>query len=409
MQFINQLNLFSDRDHLKMALFRLSFLCICFSNIFLGFAQTTTYSSNPSLKKIKDIVIYKDSLFYAAFPSVVKTKKNDFLLAFRRAPERRLMGESHTSHVDPNSYLVQLRSKDGLNWSKSPELMYAHAFGGSQDPCLLVLRNGQLLCASYGWSFLREEGLKNLKKTHFQANDGTFLGGYLLHSKDHGKSWQGPTYPVQVPDEVNHDMYGKKVLAYNRGALVEGKNGRLYWVVAATDDQVTKKTSNYLLVSDDKGITWSYLSTVAKDTNISFNETSVYETPKGDLVAFMRTAGYEDQACIARSTDGGKSFSWKSMGFKGHPIQALKLPDDRVMITYGYRHKPYGIRARILNPECTDFETSPEFIIRDDAGSGDIGYPWAVLLDKKRVLVTYYYHVDNRTRHIAGSLLELTK
>jgi hypothetical protein len=32
--------------------------------------------------------------------------------------------------------------KNGENWSKNPELIYAHPFGGSQDPCLLQLRDG---------------------------------------------------------------------------------------------------------------------------------------------------------------------------------------------------------------------------------------------------------------------------
>jgi hypothetical protein len=147
---------------------------------------------------------------------------------------------------------------------------------------------------------------------------------------------------------------------------------------------------------------------VAVDDNVSFNETSVYETPKGDILAFLRTAGYNDQACIARSTDGGKTFSkWEGMGFKGHPMNALRLPDKRVLITYGYRHKPFGIRARILNAECTDFKTAPEMILREDGGNGDLGYTWPVQLDKKRVLVVYYFNTDNGTRSIEGTILTI--
>jgi sialidase-1 len=36
------------------------------------------------------------------------------------------------------------------------------------------------------------------------------------------------------------------------------------------------------------------------------------------------------------------------MGFQGHPLHVLRLPDNRELLTYGYRHKPYGIRACIL-------------------------------------------------------------
>lgn len=362
--------------------------------------------SIPGIKKIKDIIIYQDPLFYAAFPSVIKKKNGELLIAFRRAPERKTFGEKNTKHVDPNSYLVALSSKDGENWTKEPSLIYAHSLGGSQDPCMLQLKDGTILCASYGWSFLRSDGLANLKKTHLANEGATFLGGYLIRSTDQGKTWQGPIYPPAIDPEVNHDMYGNKVPAYNRGALYEGKNGTIYWVAAATDN-LKRKTSNHLLVSEDKGLTWKYSSVVATDEKISFNETSIYETPKGDLVAFLRTGNFEDEACISRSTDGGKTFKWEGMGFKGHPLHALRLPDNRVLVTYGYRHQPFGIRARILNAECTDFKTASEVILRTDGGGGDIGYPWAVQLNKKQVLVSYYYNIKDGPRHIAATILEI--
>jgi hypothetical protein len=77
------------------------------------------------------------------------------------------------------------------------------------------------------------------------------------------------------------------------------------------------------------------------------------------------------------------------------------------LLVYGYRHEPYGIRARILNPECTDFATAPEIVLRDDGGTTDIGYPWSVQLDENRVLVVYYYNIENGPRHIAGTILEI--
>ncbi|WP_421828503.1 sialidase family protein [Larkinella sp.] len=371
-------------------------------------APTPQTTDVPPARKVKDFVIYKDERFYSSFPSIVKKPNGELLVAFRRAPDRKGFGEKGTNHVDPNSYLVALRSKDGENWTKEPELIYSHAFGGSQDPCLIQLKNGDILCASYGWAFLRPDGMANLKKPYFEASGAIFLGGYLVRSTDGAKTWQGPIYPTHITPEINFSpLGGEPIPAYNRGALYEGKSGRIYWVVAASDSQSPKKTSNHLIVSDDKGLTWKYQSVVAIDDKIAFNEASAYETPKGDIIGFLRTANMDDQACIARSTDGGKSFKWESMGFQGHPMQATRLADNRVLLVYGYRHKPFGIRARILNAECTDFKTAPEIILREDGGNGDIGYPWSVQLDKKRVLVVYYFNLDNGTRQIAGSILEL--
>ncbi len=362
--------------------------------------------AKPEIQKVKDIVIYQDPMFYSSFPSIVKRPDGEFLVAFRRAPDRQVFSEASTNHVDPNSYLVMVRSKDGAHWTQEPELLYAHPFGGSQDPCMLQLKDGTILCTSYGWAFVRPKGLENMKKPYTLVKDEVvFLGGYLLRSMDGGHTWEKPIYPPHVPVDINFNALGQPVPAYNRGGLYEGKNGDVYWIVAASDS--TKRTSNHLLKSTDKGLTWQYMSLVAKDGDAAFNEASVYETPKGDIVGFLRTSGMNDQACIARSTDGGKSFEWEPMGFQGHPINALKLPDDRVLLTYGYRHKPYGIRARILNAECTNFKSVKEFVLRSDGGGTDIGYTWPVQLDQDHVLVVYYFNIDDGTRHIAGTIIKI--
>ena len=122
----------------------------------------------PGVKKIKDVIIYKDTMFYSAFPSAVKLSNGEILVSFRRAPDRKVFKEKKNNHLDPNSYLVVVRSKDGEHWTKEPELLYAHPFGGSQDPCLLKLKDGTLLCASYLWTFIRPDGLAVLKKPFVQ-------------------------------------------------------------------------------------------------------------------------------------------------------------------------------------------------------------------------------------------------
>lgn len=403
----------TDMDSSKRELARLVF------TLFLTMLSVTVCAQSPDnldkgkkVRKIRDFVIYEDPSFYAAFPSVIKNEDGEIIVAFRRAPDRKVFSESGTTHVDPNSYLVLVRSRDnGLSWSKDPELISAYPFGGSQDPCLLKLKDGTLLCTSYAWAFIRGD-VQDLKQPVFaHGNNVVFLGGYLMRSSDMGNSWDGPFYPPRIPPEVKYSALGKPLPAYNRGALWEARDGRICWVVAAsTDPDDLRRTSNHLLISEDKGFSWQYSGPVAEDDEAAFNETSIYETPEGDLVAFIRTAGLDDQACIARSTNGGNSFkAWGKMGFQGHPLQAVRMPDNRVFLVYGYRHEPYGIRARILNAECTDYRTAVEIIIREDGGSTDIGYPWAVMLDDNRILVTYYFNIENGTRHIAGSVLEIKK
>src|SRR5690606_14728507 len=76
------------------------------------------------VRKIKDIVVYEDEQYYSSFPSVVKNRDGELLVAFRRAPDRKIFGEEGTNHVDPNSYLVMVRSDDdGSTWTDEPDLL----------------------------------------------------------------------------------------------------------------------------------------------------------------------------------------------------------------------------------------------------------------------------------------------
>jgi len=378
------------------------------ASLVIGAAAGAEVIRGASVRKVSDIVIYEEAKFYAAFPSIVQRPDGELLVAFRRAPERRQFGEAATSHTDPNSYLVLVRSRDaGQTWSREPQLVFAHPFGGSQDPCMIQLHDGTILCSSYAWARLLPNAIASLKQPTALAGDFVFLGGYLLRSRDGGKSWQGPLIPPPCRGEPHLDIFGQTVPAYNRGAMCQGTDRRIFWVVASSGSNSLNRSETHLLISSDNGGTWTYSCPVARDPKIDFNETSLYETPKGDLVAFIRTEGFNDHTVIARSTDRGRSFHWQDAGFQGHPHHAIRLPNRRVLLVYGYRHRPFGVRARVLEPECTDFADAQEIVLREDGGNGDLGYPWAAMVSKNRALVVYYFNRANGPRHIAGTFLQI--
>ena len=380
--------------------------------------------------KVRDLIVYQDDRFYSAFPSVVVRKDGAILVAFRRAPSYRalgLVGQPNHSHTDPNSYLVLVRSTDhGHTWTTDPELIFAHPFGGSQDPCLTLLRDGTIVCSSYGWALLQRDehkfkwhaaGTPHEVWGHF---DYAFLGGYLLRSVDSGRSWEGPLLPPPVPGAKDLTVFMKPSPAYNRGPMWEGRDGTLYWAVVATVGVRPPLTEVHLLASRDGGLTWEYRCPVARDPELSFNETALIETRGGTLLAFLRTAGgdfdlsgaglHRDQTAVARSTDGGRSFGpWEDAGFRGHPHCATQLPDGRILLVYGYRHKPFGIRARVLDPEAAHLSQSEEIVLRDDGGNVDLGYPWIGRMADGRYLVVYYFNREDGTRHIAGTILSLAE
>ena len=369
-------------------------------------AESQAEKAAPSVRKLRDITIYSDEKFYCAFPSIVARRDGELIVAFRRAPERRAFGETGITHTDANAYLMLTRSTDaGQTWS-TPELLFAHPLAGSQDPCMVQLKDRSLICTSYAWAWVQMSAIEKMKQAVHSGNF-VFLGGYLLRSEDAGHHWEGPISPAPCAGETARDIYGQPVPAYNRGAMCEGKDGRLYWVVASNTSTNSRQTETHLMISADKGRTWKYSCPIAKEEKFSINETSLYQTPKGDLVAFMRTEGFNDHTIVARSTDIGKSFDhWIDTGFKGHPHHAIQLADKRVLLVYGYRHVPYGVRARVLDPEWTRFD-GPEIVLREDGGNGDLGYPWAALISRKRALVVYYFNKQDKVRHIAGTFLEV--
>ncbi|NLN94387.1 MAG: exo-alpha-sialidase [Candidatus Hydrogenedens sp.] len=382
----------------------LSSILLCLSLFFVpGDAQ-----ADAAPVKSGDIIIYHDPGFYAAFPSIVQRPDGELICAFRRAPDRRVFGEKGNNHVDPNSYLVLVRSHDnGKTWTKDPELIFAHPYGGSQDPCLLQLDDGTLICTSYGWARV-DDSVKESYSETLRHGNFVFMGGYLVRSADGGHSWSDAILPPPVPASADTSAFKRPVAAYNRGAPIQGSDGRIYWAVAAQATVQPRRTETHLMISEDGGLNWEYSCPIASDEKITFNETSLYESPGGKLIAFMRTAHADDHTIVARSEDGGKSFlPFEDTGWKGHPHFALPLPDGRVFLIYGYRHDPWGIRARVLNAECTDVAEAEEIVLRDDGQGGDLGYPWATLTADGRILVVYYFHDQGKISHIAGTFLDL--
>ena len=190
-----------------------------------------------------------------------------------------------------------------------------------------------------------------------------------------------------------------------RGNIVELPDGALLmpFYGALHLDELSRAG---LIRSDDRGETWYHYSVMGLDAAREKNylEPGIYRTESGRLVGLFRTqtdytkpgVDFDDTYLnlhIAVSGDNGKTFGpvQEIEGLWGSsPFHALRLQSGRVLVTYGYRRAPYGIRARLCNSELTDLAGAEELILRDDGPNGDLGYPNAIQLDNGDILVTYY-------------------
>jgi len=153
---------------------------------------------------------------------------------------------------------------------------------------------------------------------------------------------------------------------------------------------------------------------------INYNETSLLSLGDGEMIAMVRadaTFHTEDEfmpvggvgdLCLARSYDGGLSWTLPvRTGIWGQPGSLIKLSDGRLLATYGYRKKPFGVRCTISEDKGRTWNNSEEIVIRNDCPTWDCGYPFTIQLGKHSLFTVYYFVDSEGTRHIAGTHWEL--
>jgi hypothetical protein len=89
---------------------------------------------------------------------------------------------------------------------------------------------------------------------------------------------------------------------------------------------------------------------------------------------------------------------------RGNPPSLLRMKDGRLVITYGYRAEPYGIRARVSTDQGRTWDD--EIVLRDDGGTWDIGYTRTVQRPDGKLVTVYYYNVGDTERFIGGTVWE---
>jgi len=106
----------------------------------------------------------------------------------------------------------------------------------------------------------------------------------------------------------------------------------------------------------------------------------------------------------------------------GGPSHLLKLTDQRIVCSYGYRFDPMGIRAIVSDDEGQTW--SRPIILRKDGGylsslhkkrmfkklpyaGNDVGYPVSVQLKDGKILTAYYITCEDKITHIATTKWEV--
>jgi hypothetical protein len=203
-------------------------------------------------------------------------------------------------------------------------------------------------------------------------------------STDRCQTWNGPwDFQVEGIDRIatrtNYLVYGKReCLMFGSAAKQNGKEGRVF--CARTTDG---------------GLSWKLVSRIGPEPPGYMIMPSTVRLGGSRLLTAIRHKDPDQQGSIDFyvSDDGGSP--WTPFGAiekigGGNPPALIKLRDRRLALTYGYRAKPWGIRARTSDNQGRTW--GEELVLRDDGLTGDLGYPVSMQRPDGRILSAYYFN-----------------
>ncbi|HEY3939960.1 MAG TPA: sialidase family protein [Bryobacteraceae bacterium] len=219
----------------------------------------------------------------------------------------------------------------------------------------------------------------------------------FYYSYDRGKTWQGP---FRMP------TFGQKGIAARTDLLVNGKHDAMMFLTAAKSNG--KEGRVICVRTHDGGKDWKFVSFVGPEpgeNDMAIMPSSVRLSSKVILTAIRHPGWIE----LYRSNDDGATWSFLSKpapntgGHHGNPPCLVKLKDGRLVITYGFRSAPYGIRARISNDQGKTW--GEDRLLRTDGGTWDLGYTRTVQRPDGKMVTVYYFNDNKKTERYIGATI----
>lgn len=238
-------------------------------------------------------------------------------------------------------------------------------------------------------------------------------GNEFLISYDRAKSWIGPfNFPKFSYDKLT-----------SRTDFVPVYKNTCYFFLSFEDKSVQARLEDkaFTAITRDGGKTFSKLGEMCPEDNYRAVMPSTVMVGVDHFITTLRRRWDEPMGDVKpplthnwidayESIDGCKSWhllrkvAETDMGKNnGNPPCLIRLNDGRLVVTYGYRAVPYGIRAKLSNDNGKSW--SEEIHLRDDARSFDFGYTRTVQRSDGKIVTIYYYTTENKIeQHISATI-----
>lgn len=358
-------------------------------------AREAPVNGEQAAEPVRQVVVYREPGHFAAWPANngIWQWQDEILVGFTLGYYQ-ADDESHSVARDRPTRAVLARSLDGgETWTL-------------EDPAGFVGDGGRPAPAPGGLDFgdphlaIRVGG----PPPYHQTGDSFFVSG------DRGKTWRGPY--------LFSGLENLKLTA--RTDYLLGPGEALLFLSA---DQPGVKAGNYqdralMARSSDGGRSFQFVSWITREPHSTRSVMpSSARISNSEIVAALRRR--DDSHSIRRnwidlyaSTDSGASWEFRSKvadtdqpdaAHNGNPPALVRLRDGRLVVTYGYRSKSYGIRARISRDNGKTW--GREVVLRDDGATWDLGYSRSVQRGDGKVVTIYYYTTaDHPEQHIAATI-----
>jgi len=216
----------------------------------------------------------------------------------------------------------------------------------------------------------------------------------ITSSKDGGHTWSVPR-PVEEGGLARRSPYGR---------MVEMPDGTILMPVYHSGEE---EDSSWIYRSRDGGETWGDVTRIAD----GFNETALLYLPCGKLIAMLRVDHRGSRASEAvqykdsdtgqwvagrsvwqsNSLDGGYTWSEPKQitGAEEHPADLLLLKSGKILLTYGHRIAPMGVRGMLSYDEGETWDTGHKITFAADSANNGCGYPSSVQLDDGTICTAF--------------------
>ncbi len=335
---------------------------------------------------------------YNAWPSVITLPDGTLLAAWS--------GE-RLKHVCPFGKVQAARSTDG-GYTWSPPYCIQDTPLDDRDAGLCLVGDRVLMT-----SFTNDRALQRqyftVKGHEPNESERALIESYLDMISDEDETrWLGSTLSVSDDGGYTFSAPSCELPVSSPHGPTRLSNGEILYIgtVNVPAARLGKHLPDgvYAARLNANGETVGELQCIAlyPDKDIKYYEPHAAQMPNGDILVAIRAERKEPRLrtiYLCRSTDGGKTFtSPLPTGWCGLPPHIFVTSRGEVVLTYGRREAPFGIRARISRDNGYTF--GEELVLRNDGASGDLGYP-CTTQNARGELVTVYYMKNQNTLYAA--------